>query len=215
MLTTAQALAQFAADYSKTIADETGFLPQVSYDSEWSSPCEVGKPTEAGNIQWRYVSREQEYHFENIEHALEMTLHHDVIAYYGSGYSGPMFVTAEGEQIELLQVWNEDDLTRLCENLIGHLLMQRKLKQSPSVFIGCVVNSESMLSIDNNSGEVIIEVAGNKERRVVASSLTQFFESAQILVNPDNESDYQAPKEIKAGLMPRLKEVMKSLLGKH
>lgn len=214
MLTTAQVLAQFAADYSKTIVNETGFLPQVCHDSDWQSPCEVGEVSDVGDIQWQYVKRDQEYSFENIEQALEMTLHHDVISYYGSGFGASMFVTVKEQQIELLQVWNEDDLTRLCENLIGHLLMQRKLKLSPSIFIGCLVNSEKMLSIDNNSGEVIIEIAGNKEREVVACSLIEFFEKAQVLVNPESESDYQAPNELKAGLMPRLREVMRSLLGK-
>jgi len=214
MLTTAQVLAQFAADYSKIISNETGFLPQVCLDNEWRSPCEVGEGKDKETIQWQYTSREQAYEFENIEHALEMTLHHDVISYYGSGYSGSMFVIVDEMQIELLQVWNDEDLSRLGENIIGHLLMQKKLKHSPTVFIGCVVNSDTMLSIDNNSGEVVSEVAGNKQRTLIASSLDEFLEKAKVLVNPDSEAEYQAPTEIKVGIIPRLKEVMKSLLGK-
>jgi len=214
MLTTAQVLAQFAADYSKTIVNETGFLPQVAHDPQWTSSCEIGDCVDSELIQWQYVSREQPHTFENIEHALEMTLHHDIISYYGAGYSGAMYVSINELQIELLQVWNEDDLTRLSENLIGHLLMQQKLKLSPTVFIGCVINSDTMLSIDNNNGEVVTEVAGNKQRTVVANSLGEFLEQASVLVNPDSEDEYQAPTEIKAGLMPRLKEVMKSLFGK-
>jgi len=214
MLTTAQVLAQFAADYSKTISNETGFLPQIEHDSEWTSVCEVGNGSDGELIQWQYVSREQPHMFENIEHALETTLHHDIISYYGAGYAGSMFVTIEQIQIQLLQIWNEDDLVRLSENMIGHLMMQQKLKLSPTVFIGCVLNSDTMLSIDNNSGEVITEVAGNKQRTIIASSLTEFLEQATVLVNPDSEAEYQAPKEIKAGLMPRLKEVMRSLFGK-
>lgn len=214
MLTTAQTLAQFAADYSKAVENETGYLPQVCHDPQWSSPCELGEATDGDLIQWQFVSRKKEHTFENIEHALELTLHHDIVAYYGSAFSGSLFAMFEQQQIELLQVWNEDDLTRLSENMIGHLLMQQKLKFSPTMFIGCFVNSEAMLCIDNNSGEVIKEIAGNKERTVLAASLTEFLKQASVLVTPDDEAGYQAPAPLKAGLMPRLKEVMKSLLGK-
>jgi len=214
MLTTAQGLAQFAADYSKAITNETGFLPQVCHDPQWTSPCEIGSGVEGEDIQWQYHSRAELFNFDNIEHALELTLHHDIISYYGGGFGGSMFVAFGEQQIELLQVWNEEDLTRLCENMIGHLLMQQKLKFSPTMFIGCFVNSEMMLCIDNNSGEIISEIAGNKERKVLAPCLLTFLEQAVVVVNPETELAYQEPIAIKAGLMPRLKEVMKSLLGK-
>jgi len=214
MLTTAQGLAQFAADYSKAITNETGFLPQVCHDPQWISPCEVGVGVEGEQIEWQYHPRPALFNFGDIENALELTLHHDIMAYYGSGFSGSMFVSFLDQQIELLQVWNEDDLTRLCENMIGHFLMQKKLKFSPTMFIGCFANSEAMLCIDNNSGEIISEIAGNKERKVLAPCLLTFLEQAVVVVNPETELAYQAPLEIKAGLMPRLKEVMKSLLGK-
>lgn len=214
MLTTAQVLAKFAADYSKNIEDETGFLPQVCFDSQWTSPCEIGQGREGESIGWQYIKRSTPYDFKNIEQALEVTLHHDIISFYGTGFSGSMFVRYNDLEIELLQVWNDDDLARLGENIIGHALMQRKLKHSPTVFIGCVANSETMISIDNNSGEVITEIAGNTDRLVIADSLTAFLNLAKPVAKPELEDSYQAPTELKVGLMPRLKEVMKSLLGK-
>lgn len=214
MLTTAQALQQFAEDYSKAIVNETGFLPQVCHDEQWSSPCERNEALHGQTIQWQPQQRSVAIGFENIEQALEIPLHQDIKAYYGTMFSGSLFAQFNDWQVELLQVWNDQDLDNLSGNIIGHILMQRKLKQSHTVFIGCLINSEKMLCIDNEKGQVVIETAGNKQREVVADSLLSFFDTAIVLANPESEEAYQQPVEIKAGLMPRLKEVMKSLFGK-
>ena len=71
-----------------------------------------------------------------------------------------------------------------------------------------------MLSIDNQSGELILEIAGNTQRTTVSDSLSDFFNRAQVLVDPEPEREYQAPEPLKVGLMPRLKEIFNSLRGK-
>ncbi|MDP2562231.1 SecY-interacting protein [Psychrobium sp. 1_MG-2023] len=217
MLTTAQALQQFATDYSKAVANETGYLPQVCHDNEWTSPCEHEGALDGEKIQWQpqLTEHASQYNgFANIEHALELSIHQDIKDYYHSLYSGSLFGTFDSRQFELLQIWNEQDIDRLSTNIIGHIMMQQKLKQSLTVFIGCVVNSEKMLSIDNTTGQVVCEIAGNNDREVLASSICDFLSRLSPLASPEEEQVYQAPQPLKAGLMPRLKEVMRSLLGR-
>jgi len=214
MVTTAQALAQFAQDYSKACENETGNLPQVIHDETWRSPCELANGVEAELIHWKACEQLSQHDFSAVEDALEITFHDDIKSFYGSLYSASLFGTFDNQQCELLQVWNADDMERLCKNMVGHVLMQRKLKQSHTLFIGCLVNSEKMLCIDNETGAVIAEIPGQDKREELAPSLVSFLSQLQPLVTPDSELEYQAPIEIKAGLMPRLKELMRSLFGK-
>lgn len=36
----------------------------------------------------------------------------------------------------MVQVWSESDFVHMQEILIGHLLMQQRLRQTPTLFIG-------------------------------------------------------------------------------
>lgn len=223
MLNTVEALKNFAADYSKSVVNKTGYLPQVIHDNEWTSPCEQNDANDGILVQWQWCEQQEKINFGDIEQALELTFHQDIKDYYGAIYSGALFASfTDGQatelqielQIELLQIWNKQDFDRLGENLVGHILMQKKLKLDHTVFIGCVVNSEKMISLDNVTGEVIVETAGDKNRTVLASSLCEFLTLVQPLPEPEKELAYQAPIQIKAGLLPRLKEIFNSLRGR-
>lgn len=224
MLNTVEALKNFAADYSKSVVNKTGYLPQVIHDSEWVSPCEQNDADDGVLVQWQWCEQPEPLNFSDLEQALEITFHQDIKDYYGAIYSGALFASldravdgeqvAEPLQIELLQMWNQQDFERLGENFVGHILMQKKLKLEHTIFIGCVVNSEKMISVDNASGEVIIETAGDKNRLVVAGSLNEFLTLIKPLTEPEQEDEYQAPTEQKAGLLPRLKEIFNSLRGR-
>lgn len=207
-------LGQFAEHYIKVVREKSGSLPQIDHDPDWSSPCEVGEADSEQQIGWQPVTRKQSVGFSQVEEAMDITLHPSVSDYYGHYFSGPLAATIAGRVIELLQVWNEDDDDRLRQNIIGHLLMQKKLKHSPTVFIGCIHNSEQMISIDNVSGAVIIEVAGVRERQTLAASLADFLAELAPLAELPAEEDYQPPRDIDVGLMPRLREIWRSLLGR-
>lgn len=215
MSDTAQALAQFARDYSKACENETGKLPQVSFDESWRSPCEVGDVSNDEKITWQHVMQSPVFDFSDIEAALDLALHQSVKEFYGTYFGASIFAKFDGQQCELIQCWNTDDIKRLGENIIGHILMQRKLKQSHTLFVGSLVNGEQMICVDNDTGAVVLEVPGDDKRELVASSLTEFLLAVEPLALPDEELAYQAPTEIKAGLMPRLTEVMRSLLGRQ
>ncbi|WP_240153684.1 SecY-interacting protein Syd [Erwinia amylovora] len=71
---------------------------------------------------------------------------------------------------------------RLQENLIGHLLMKRRLKQSPTLFIATTDSELEVISVCNMSGEVILEHLGTKKRQVIAPSIRNFLISLQPLI---------------------------------
>lgn len=54
---------------------------------------------------------------------------------------------------------------RLQENLIGHLIMKRRLKQTPTLFIAATESEQEIISLCNLSGEVILEQPGTKNER--------------------------------------------------
>ncbi|MDO6687357.1 MULTISPECIES: SecY-interacting protein [unclassified Agarivorans] len=147
--------------------------PQVEYDNDWLSPCTVGEPVDE-QIHWHPVLREQTGDFSGIEAALELTLHPSIKAFYGDYFSETLAVDFQNNRIELVQAWNEQDFDMLLENIIGHVLMQRRLKQNETVFIASTDDEMQVVSINNDSGEVVLEQLGKGIDRVLASSLDDF-----------------------------------------
>ena len=75
---------------------------------------------------------------------------------------------------ELLQVWNEEDFERLQQNLIGHLLMKKRLKQAPTLFFALTDEDDFVLSVLNSTGEVVLEQVGRPPQKVISPSLPAF-----------------------------------------
>ena len=86
--------------------------------------------------------------------------------------------------VELLQPWNDDDYVRFHQNLVGHLLTQKRFKIAPSVFIGVQVEGEKVLTV-NAAGQVLAEVPGRKQQQVLAEQLAEFLASASPVILPD------------------------------
>jgi SecY interacting protein Syd len=174
----ATALDRFVASYQQRFPR----LDEV-FEPEWRSPCEIGEPylDATGNrrIAWRPLRRPPgSDDFVGLERALEMPIHPDIKAYYGRYWSGGLEATAPDGHVSLLLLWNDDDAARLIENLIGHALAKRRARSPFSVFIACTEpDSDLFLSVENDSGRVVLEVPGAKPRRVVADSLAQFLDT--------------------------------------
>lgn len=155
------------------------------YDPDWRSPCEIGDPypgpEEQRRIAWRPQRRDADEaveDFAGLERALELTVHPSVKAYYGRYWSGGLEAEAPRGHVSLLFLWNRQDADRLMENLIGHALAKRRARSGFTVFFACTeADSELFLSVDNDTGRVLLEEPGQRPREVVAESLAEFLAS--------------------------------------
>jgi SecY interacting protein Syd len=168
------ALATFVEQYVEQ-------YPQLidPFDPQWRSPCEVSEPFHGAGgdlqIEWRPLRRAFADDFAGLERALGQPIHPDIKAYYGAFWSGGLEATAADGHVSLILLWNPADAERLIENLIGHALAKRRVRAPFTVFFACTEpESELFLSVDNASGEVVVEAPGSKPLRTVARSLTVF-----------------------------------------
>lgn len=136
---------------------------------EWPSPCLVGH--EGG---WRPWRREMAGSMTNLATALEMELHPALSTFYCHWFSASLPCCFKGLYLALIQPWNEEDFARLQENLIGHLLMQKKLRLPESLFLASTRSERHIISLDNRSGAICYELLGSKERTLLAPSLDSF-----------------------------------------
>ncbi len=157
----------------------------VTFDADWRSPCEIGDPTRrpdgSDQINWQPLPRLPDStinDFEPLERALEVEIHPDIKAYYASYWAAGLEAEAVDGHVSLLFLWNFNDVARLNENLIGHALAKRGSKSRMSIFFACTEpDSELFLTVENDSGIVLLEKPGYKPLRQVAESLTSFLET--------------------------------------
>ncbi|MEQ8486636.1 MAG: SecY-interacting protein Syd [Pseudomonadales bacterium] len=153
------------------------------FDPEWRSPCELDTVTQPPprQVRWRPLRRPVPIDpFAGLARALEMPIHPDAKAFWGRYWSGNLEAEAADGHVSLLQLWNEDDADRLVENLIGHALAKRRARSPFTVFFACTEpDSELFLSIDNDSGQIMLEAPGSKPLRTVAPTLAGFLDALE------------------------------------
>lgn len=165
--------------------------PTVEYDADWPSPCEVGhwfyaetpgdleqNPTPL--IHWQPQARWTDSQsgwpgdFDGLEKALDVPIHPDFKALF-SHWSATLELNAPDGHVSLLQLWNSADVERYIENLIGHILVQRRARAPLTLFFACTEpDSELILSLDNATGMVVLEQPGRRPEREVATNLAEF-----------------------------------------
>ena len=150
------------------------------HDPEWPSPCEIGEPftDEQGKqlIEWQPVKRHPSAaDFDGLERALELEIHPDVKTHYARYWSANLDAAAPDGYVNLLYLWNQQDVDRLTENLIGHAVACRHNRTPFSVFFACTEpDSDLYLTINNQTGAVMVEQPGRKPLRTVCDSLAEF-----------------------------------------
>lgn len=153
----------------------SGHFEHEQYDPEWRSPCEINGPDARGTILWKPLKRAETLDFSGLEKALELILHDDIKTYYSSFYSDTIEAKSEEGRVSLIQLWNDEDFIQLAENLVGHFLAKKKLNHPFTVFFATTEkDSEYFLSIDNETGSVLLEEPGKEPLQDVESSLAKF-----------------------------------------
>ncbi|MBQ63130.1 MAG: hypothetical protein CMQ19_13810 [Gammaproteobacteria bacterium] len=162
-------LFQTALDMSGNEAFSTPF------DPEWRSDCEVGQ--QGSNTLWRPMVQKPAVDFSGLANAVDAPIHPDISAYYGSFWAGNLESTSQEGHVSLIQLWNHEDFDRLIGNLVGHFMAKQRSRQPFTVFIANTEpDSELFLSVDNESGQVLLEEPATPPLKVVEKDLATFLE---------------------------------------
>ncbi len=213
------ALAKFFELYQQNYLEKLGELPKF-YPNGEDSDCLLSEDKSLlDNVdmafQWQMVKRQTVGKFDNVEHALELTLHPSINQFYGAYFAAPLLFDSQWGEGELLQVWNQQDFVYLQQNIIGHLMMKKKLKQDATWFIGVLGDGEQMLVVDNHDGSVWIEIPGEVPTKQLAESLDEFiYQLTPRVCPPTPFVEETMPALEHPGLWQRFKIMWRNLTGK-
>ncbi|WP_299020372.1 SecY-interacting protein [uncultured Photobacterium sp.] len=176
----ADALSDFSSRFLQAWCDAGQGFPRSEDLVGLESPCV--EHDSGYEVTWKPVKREPQGNLAGVEKGIELRLHEDIKVFYGVQFSGDMAASFRGLEFELLQVFSEEDELRLQENILGHLVMQRRLKLKPTVFIGALDAEDKVISICNLTGQVILETLGKDIRDVLAADIETFLQELQPVV---------------------------------
>ena len=158
----------------------TGVGPLATFDPEWPSSCIVRQLTD-GRCEWRPVPMDASVDLTRLGHALDVTLHPGWRALFATQWSDALPLRYNGEPFILLQLWNDQDLDNLIANQIGHALEKRRIRQSLTLFFG-LIDDDRLLSVDNDSGAVVLETLGRPGPDQVSASVLEFLNACEVHV---------------------------------
>ncbi len=177
---TANALTNFTTRYCDAWHEKQGTWPQSAELHGVPSPCIVSSLDDS--VIWQPKPFTDEQNVNAVERAMDLVVQPAVHAFYTTQFAGDMPARFAGLALTLLQTWSEDDLQRVQENLIGHLVTQKRLKLSPTLFIATLDSELDVISVCNLSGEVIKETIGTRNRNILAPSLADFLTQLEPLL---------------------------------
>lgn len=172
-----QALTDFTRRYCEAWRQQEDGLPQSYELYGIPSPCIVA--TEQQSVRWQPMPFTLAQNLDAVERALEIRICDDARAFYTTQFAGDMMARFGGHTLTLLQAWSEDDFLRLQENLIGHLVTQKRLKLAPTLFLATLDSELEIISLANLTGEVVLEKLGTAQHQVLAPSLSAFLQQLE------------------------------------
>lgn len=174
------ALSDFSSRYLQAWCDADRGFPESEHLVGLISPCVVDD--NGKNVTWKTIERQPTIRLDGVEKGMDLSLHMDINAFYGSQFSGDMGAMFGDLSLDLLQVFNDDDIVLLQQNIIGHLVTQRRMKLKPTVFIAVLDDESQVISICNVTGQVVLETLGKDIRQVLAADVVTFLQQLQPLV---------------------------------
>ncbi|QKJ88468.1 SecY-interacting protein [Paramixta manurensis] len=171
---TSAALREFTRRYCQQWQQQHGHLPASEELYGVASPCVT--ETRGDEVYWQPVPFSLAQNLEAVERALDLRIQPALTAWYTTQFAGDMQARLDETTMTLIQVWSEEDFVRVQENLIGHLVMKRRLKHSPTLFIATTSSELEVISLCNLSGEVILEQLGTAKRKTLAPDLPHFLD---------------------------------------
>ena len=158
------------------------------YDAEWDSPACCEEPIRNGNLEvvpWWPSTCDPAPDFAG----LAEELHPSLVSYYSAFWSGAVETTFDGKPVSLIFLWNELDLDRLKENLIGHVVAQRHNRVPRSGFFATTTaSSDYYIAVQYDTGNVTLERPGYPPSQILAPTLAAFLtdlEPADPWTNPE------------------------------
>lgn len=151
----------------------------VQFDPRWSSPTHTENAQEGEWVEWQPVIRQEAVSFDALEEALELAIHPDLKAYFAYLWSDNIKGKTKKGELDLLFPWNPEDFERLQQNLVGHVLMKRRLGQGVTLFFAVTDEEDFIITLDNTTGQVMLEQVGLEPTQSLASSLSDFIQSVQ------------------------------------
>jgi SecY interacting protein Syd len=173
-------VAGLGAAYVALARERTGELPVTAFDPDWPSPCVVA-PAGAGLCYWQPQPMPRSPAFARLGAALEVPIQPDLVAFYGARWSAALPVRFEGNDLQLLQLWSDADFDVLLSNLIGHALEKKRVRQPLTLFFA-LVDDDRFLSVDNSTGEVLLETVGRRQALGVADDLAGFLRRVEVFL---------------------------------
>lgn len=172
-----QALEAFTERFCTRWREQTGGWPASEELYGVPSPCIVS--TTANDVRWQPQTFTLQANLSAVERAMDISLQPAVHQFYTTQFAGDMPALSGSLALTLLQTWSEDDFHRVQENLIGHLVMQKRLKLSPTLFLATTNDEMEVVSLSNISGEVVLEKIGTKICTTLAPGLSVFLRGLQ------------------------------------
>lgn len=164
---------------------QRGTLPSTAFDDQWRSVAEVERVGES-EVYWQPTRRSETLSFQGVSDALETSLPPVCETYFGHFWSASIPVLWGERPFELLQLWNADDENNLMHNLLGHALEKRRVREPLTLFFA-VVDDARFLSIDADSGAVMLEEVGGSRPEEVADSLASLLSALTAVVAVDDD----------------------------
>ncbi len=149
----------------------------IEYDSQWISPCHDQSGQDGEEIIWVPKLRQETSDLASLSSALEMDIDPQFCQFISRYWSDNINAKNDRGSLTLLFPWNHDDFERLQQNLVGHVLMKRRLQQAETLFFAVTDEDDFILSIENSTGRVVLEQVGLEPCEVIADNLAVFLSS--------------------------------------